>query len=41
MAKLADDPRQSNQLLAVNSTLQAIESPQGHDESFEVSYGLA
>jgi hypothetical protein len=32
--KLLDDPRQTNQMLAVNNNLQAIESPQGHGDSF-------
>ena len=32
--KLLDDPRQTNQMLAVNNSLQAIESPQGHGDSF-------
>jgi len=32
--KLLDDPRQTNQMLAVNNQLQAIESPQGHGDSF-------
>jgi len=31
---LVDDPRQQNQLLAVNNNLQAIESPQGHGDAF-------
>ncbi len=31
---LLDDPRQTNQMLAVNNNLQAIESPQGHGDSF-------
>ncbi len=31
---LVDDPRQHNQLLAVNNNLQAVESPQGHGDSF-------
>lgn len=32
--RLLDDPRQTNQMLAVNNQLQAIESPQGHGDSF-------
>jgi hypothetical protein len=32
--ELLDDERQLNQLLAVNSDLKAIESPQGHGDSF-------
>ncbi len=32
--ELIDDPRQHNQLLAVNNSLQAVESPQGHGDSF-------
>lgn len=32
--RLLDDPRQTNQLLAVNNNLQAIESPQGNGNSF-------
>jgi hypothetical protein len=32
--KLLDDPRQTNQMLAVNNNLRAIESPQGHGNSF-------
>jgi hypothetical protein len=32
--KLLDDARQTNQMLAVNNNLQAIESPQGHGDSF-------
>jgi hypothetical protein len=32
--KLLDAPRQTNQMLAVNNLLQAIESPQGHGDSF-------
>lgn len=32
--QLVDDPRQQNQLLAVNNNLQAVESPQGHGDSF-------
>jgi len=32
--KLLDDPRQTNQMLAVNNNLQALESPQGHGVSF-------
>ncbi len=32
--RLLDDPRQTNQMLAVNNNLQAIESPQGHGDSF-------
>lgn len=32
--ELVDDPRQQNQLLAVNNNLQAVESPQGHGDSF-------
>ena len=32
--KLLDDPRQTNEMLAVNNNLQAIESPQGHGDSF-------
>jgi hypothetical protein len=32
--QLLDDPRQTNQMLAVNNNLQAIESPQGHGDSF-------
>lgn len=31
---LLDDPRQTNQMLSVNNNLQAIESPQGHGDSF-------
>lgn len=31
---LLDDPRQTNQMLAVNNNLQAVESPQGHGDSF-------
>ena len=34
LVKLLDDPRQTNQMLAVNNQLQAIESPQGHGDSF-------
>lgn len=32
--ELIDDARQQNQLLAVNNNLQAIETPQGHGDSF-------
>jgi hypothetical protein len=32
--RLLDDPRQINQMLAVNNNLQAVESPQGHGDSF-------
>jgi hypothetical protein len=32
--RLLDDPRQTNQMLAVNNNLQAVESPQGHGDSF-------
>jgi hypothetical protein len=32
--ELLDDQRQQNQLLAVNNNLQAIETPQGHGDSF-------
>jgi hypothetical protein len=32
--RLLDHPRQTNQMLAVNNYLQAIESPQGHGDSF-------
>lgn len=32
--RLIDDPRQTNQMLAVNNNLQAIESPEGHGDSF-------
>ena len=32
--RLLDDARQTNQLQAVNNNLQAIESPQGHGDSF-------
>lgn len=39
--RLLDDPRQTNQMLAVNNNLQAIESPQGHGDSFwSVCLGL-
>jgi hypothetical protein len=31
---LLDDPRQTNQMLVVNNNLQAVESPQGHGDSF-------
>ena len=32
--KLLNDPRQYRQLLAVNNELQAVESPEGHGDSF-------
>jgi hypothetical protein len=32
--ELLDDQRQQQQLLAVNNNLQAIETPQGHGDSF-------
>jgi len=39
--ELVDDQRQENQLLAVNNNLQAVESPQGHGDSFwSVAMGL-
>lgn len=39
--RLLDDHRQTNQMLAVNNNLQAIESPQGHGDSFwNIAMGL-
>ncbi len=39
--RLIDDPRQPSQVLAVTNSLQAIESPQGHGDSFwSVCLGL-
>jgi hypothetical protein len=39
--RLLDDPRQTNQMLAVNNNLQAVESPQGHGDSFwSIAMGL-